>query len=65
MEKNELVSIIRKMHLADDLDSGPVAAVISVNNKKIHLQVTKSGDHILISTGKVFRRKMRIPIGDI
>lgn len=65
MDKKTLISLIRQLHLADDLDSGPAAAVITVNSKKIPLRVTKSGDHILISTGRIFRRRMRIPIDEL
>ena len=64
-DKKEIISILRQRNLLDNMDSGPTVAVISNGKKKVIIRVTMVGNHINISTGKILRRTMRIPISEL
>lgn len=44
------------------LEDGPAALVLSHKGKRVPVQVEKAGDRLKITTGRVFRRTVEVPL---
>ena len=43
------------------LEDGPTVLVLSHKGKRVQVQVTKEGDCIKLSTGRVWKRAVKLP----
>lgn len=44
------------------LEDGPTALVLSHKGKRVQVRVTKAGARLEITTGRVFRRTVEVPL---
>lgn len=65
MNKEEIISILRKQNVMNDIVCGPTVLIISNKGKKIPVRVTLGKRYVNVSIGKVLRRIVRIPISEM
>lgn len=65
MTKKELIEIIQKENVLQDIDCGPTVLVVSKGKKDIQIRVVKKESYLNITIGKILKRKFRIPISEI
>ena len=65
MNKQEIIAMLKEENILEDIEDGPTAVALTDGKKDFLLQVKKIDDYIEVTTGKIFKRKIRIPISDM
>ena len=65
MNKQEIIAMLKEENILEDIEDGPTAVALTDGKKDLLLQVNKIDDYIEVTTGKIFKRKIRIPISDM
>ena len=60
MNQAETIAILREQKILDQLADGPVAMMLQKNGKLVPATVTRKGEWVMVTTGRFFRRRMRI-----
>lgn len=65
VRKDELLQALRQQDIKADIENGPTAIVMSNGRKRTRAIVTKSGDNVVVTTGRVFKRKQCISLSGL
>ncbi len=66
--KERLLEILRESGIGEhfeDLDDGPTAVCIADHGKSTVLQLEKSGETLIVTEGKIFKRRRSIPLSEL
>ena len=65
MNKQELIAILKEENILEDIENGPTSVSLSDGKKNLLLQIKQVDDYIEVTTGKILKHKIRIPVSDI
>lgn len=65
MNKQELIAILKEENILEDIENGPTSVALSDGKKNFLLQIKQVDDYIEVTTGKILKHKIRIPVSDI
>lgn len=65
MVQDEWIAVLRKENVAPLLHDGPVALMVSRKGKLVPATLTLAGNRVQVTTGRVFRWWMRIPLAQL
>ena len=65
MNQDEWIAFLRKQKILDQLADGPVAVMLRQNGKSVPVTVIRKGEWIVATTGRFFRRRMRISLAQL
>ena len=60
MNQAETIALLRKQKILNQLTDGPVAMMLRQNGKLVPATVTREGEWVVVTTGRFFRRRLRI-----
>ena len=65
MNRKELISQVLSVlgDLEGGLEDGPTALLLSCGGRRVLVRVAKAGDRLKLTTGRVFRRTVEVPLG--
>lgn len=62
MDRDEWIAVLRKENIVPQLKDGPVALMVRWKGKLVPATVTLAGNQVQITTGRFFRRRIRLPL---
>ena len=65
MNKQELITMLKGENILEDIENGPTSVFLSNGKKNFLLQVKQVDNYIEVTTEKILKHKIRIPINDI
>ena len=65
MNQQQIIAMLKEENLLEDIENGPTSVALSDGKKNFLLQIKQVDDYIEVTTGKVFKHKIRIPISDV
>ena len=65
MNQLESIAILREQKILDQLADGPVAMTLRKKGKLVPVTVTRKGEWVMVTTGRFFRRRMRISMAQL
>ena len=65
MNKQELIAMLKEENILEDIENGPTSVSLSDGKKNLLLQIKQVDDYIEVTTGKILKHKIRIPVSDI
>lgn len=65
MNEEEIIRLIRQRHILEHLADGPVSVLLRKKGKLIPATVTRAGDWVYVTTGRFFRRRMKLPLAQL
>ena len=65
MNKQELIAMLKEENILEDIENGPTSVSLSDGKKNFLLQIKQVDDYIEVTTGKILKHKIRIPISDL
>ena len=65
MNRQKIIAMLKEENILEDIENGPTAVALTDGKKDFLLQIKKVDDYIEVTTGKVFKHKIRFPISDM
>lgn len=62
MNQEEIITLLRKQNILEQLMDGPVSTMVRQNGKLVPIAITRKGDWVIVTTGHFFKRRMRIAL---
>ena len=66
MNRKELISQVLSAlgEMEGGLEDGPTALLLSCGGRRVLVRVAKAGDRLKLTTGRVFRRTVEVPLDE-
>lgn len=65
MNRKEMTALLRKQNILNQLRDGPTSMMVRKNGKMVLATVTRKGEWVIVTTGRFFRRRMRVPLAQL
>ena len=65
MRKAEIIVLLREQKILDQLTDGPAAMMLRKNGKLVPVTVVRKGEWVIVTTGRFFRRRMRLSLAQL
>lgn len=65
MKRTEMIAFLREQKILNQLADGPVSMMLRHDGKLVPVTVTRKGEWGMVTTGRFFRRRMRISLAQL
>ena len=65
MNQQKIIAMLKEENILEDIENGPTSVILSDGKKDFLLRIKQVDNYIEVTTGKVFKHKIRIPISDM